>query len=500
MALSNKNVSRRKDAGNLSNANQVSTGSRSLAAIHAYQLQDSSKENTQPIQFTKSTANEEEHKKALEANKLDQEILLKELEKMQKSEIPIESNTARWFKMGLAKLYALTLTADSKSRAEQHKKQPDLAFFGNEKDVINGGNNVYNMDDMDDSKGIEFVPGNSGGFRKPTGGEVFITQPSRRNDLNEELKKESGGAFDPVTESLQHEVQHESDILFNSEFSEAIYARKYSAAKLALAEYRTEFRAYSAQDPKWLKEGLSEKEKLSMETLKVKLEYFTGGLLQLKLFLQIVPNYPKVKKAWEENEKVEKGKKFQEAVLMFTGGIKEISANPTNNPDVMNLWDSLNASKLNDPHKKSKEFIETAIAVPSPDRADILKAEPLWKQWLSEDEEYEWQLDEVKFLLSDDPKQFGKLRDEFFRKKNEKEKEESEEKEKERKKQAPEKEFFEKYPTWAEIKKLLEENKLMDNESIKDEFEQWSKYGEDEQSIGAFISNTFDEFNWWTIL
>jgi hypothetical protein len=142
-------------------------------------------------------------------------------------------------------------------------------------------------------------------------------------------------------------------------------------AAIALAEYQTEFRAYTAQEPDWLWTPLTRREEQTLERLGLA---FTGAQqppsradpaargfadwVQLKIFVHIYMHYPNVKQEWDkatlarekrDTDTVE-NRWFRDEVLRTRGGLDRLSANPNNSPRIERLWPALHtASKRNQP-------------------------------------------------------------------------------------------------------------------------------------------------------
>jgi hypothetical protein len=442
---------------------------------------------------TRSTATKEEHERALQNHREDREALKEEVARMSGSTDTLTRNTARWFKEGMSRLCALTPTADTAARVSTVGKEPSLlAMFGGSHDVGSPDMGTYNTDDMEDVKGVEFVPRKSGGFRDSVGGRVCITQPARRADLNALLREQGEGTLDPVSDALKHETQHEADIYFTHEY----HFDARTPADRALATYRTEFRAYSAQRPSWLEGELTEKETERLKALGLTGHQWAGGIAHCKLFVHIVSQYTDVNRAWRANDEVREGGCFRDVVLATHGDLGEISANPTNSPEVSRLWRLINTASVQP--SNWGELITAAKAVAEPDRMFILSAEPRWRGWLRK----RWQVDEVRNLLGGDFTRVGAAHDAAARAKAERKAAASREKVRS---EAPQWDVLEKrFSSWNDVRGMLETKGLLtEKELIRSEFEEWSVWDWGKLPVEAFFGNTFhakeeyDLVNWW---
>jgi hypothetical protein len=281
---------------------------------------------------TASTASAAAHQRALEAHAADRIALANALKAGVNSTDERLRNSAMWILEGKSSLYALTPTADSEARATTANQSGMRALFGyptNDKFTTNpvGGHVLdstvatYVHHDMERNDEVVFDSPDSAGFRSPSGKKICVVEPARIDAINAlRTQLQKTGQFPSIAETLKHETQHEADWDFGQESISA-----HSDADVALLEYRTEFRAYTAQEADWLHEppptGEAEK-------------YGITNPVQLQIFLQIYKGYTRVKAAWDGDLELRKGGKFRERVRETQGGIESISANPYNSPRV----------------------------------------------------------------------------------------------------------------------------------------------------------------------
>lgn len=298
------------------------------------------------IQRTPSPAPPEAHKEAVKQHEADRAKLRGVVEMGLKSSDLRLKNSCEWIKSGQAKLYALTKTpdVDSVARAEKAGKTGEDALFGyggNNKDALGWERRAtdiysepaatYNQDDIDENDQIIFDPPDSGGFRVPVGGKIFVTNPGRRDALNELRRQAKQGLFDPLEEVLKHEMQHESDVEFDEESDRLGRGSAPRPADIAWLEYKTEYRAYTAQEPKWLEKPPAGPEVFA--------EHRWEDGVQLEIFKQIYKGYQRTTSAWDSDAVLSDGRKFRAAVVDFRGPLDMIAANPNNSLRVKEFYD-----------------------------------------------------------------------------------------------------------------------------------------------------------------
>jgi hypothetical protein len=344
------------------------------------------------------SAREEEHRFAQRRHRQDRTALTKAVEEAAaQNDDERLKNSARRILDGTTLLYALTPTPDSAARALAAGKPGMRAFFGypdsNPLSTEPVGGHVvddqaadYDWNDVTNNRRVVFNSPDSGGFRTLNGGKIFITEPSRTKATNA-LRVELGiqGRFDSVTDVLKHESQHEVDRI-HSQDMERMGKRRATAssAAIALAEYQTEFRAYTAQEPDWLWTPLTRREEQTLERLGLA---FTGAhqppsradpnapgfadWVQLKIFVHIYTHYPNVKKEWDKATLVRKkrgtetkqNRWFRDEVLRTSGGLDHLSANPNNSPRIERFWPAFDTASKRDQPNLESDAMSALVAV-----------------------------------------------------------------------------------------------------------------------------------------
>jgi hypothetical protein len=241
-------------------------------------------------------------------------------------------------------------------------------------DVLDDQAADYDWNDVTNNRRVVFNSPDSGGFRTLNGGKIFITEPSRTKAINA-LRLELGiqGRFDSVTDVLKHESQHEVDRIHRQDMERMGHRRATaSSAAIALAEYQTEFRAYTAQEPDWLWTPVTRREQQTLERLGLA---FTGAQqpssradsdapgfadwVQLKIFVHIYTHYPNVKKEWDKATL--ENRWFRDEVLRTRGGLDHLSANPNNSPRIERFWPALDTASERDQPDLGSEAMSALV-------------------------------------------------------------------------------------------------------------------------------------------
>lgn len=447
-----------------------------------------------------STSEPDEHNLAMQMHRRDREALAAVVRAAAKSSDQRLKNSAERILAGETLLYALTPTADSAARAKLAGQPGMRAFFGYPHPnpfvtepvaghVLDATVADYQTANMADTTKIVFDSPDSGGFRTPIGSKIFITQPSRIDAINA-LRKQLGesGEFAPPTEVLKHESQHEVDVLFNRE----IRGESRTTA-LALAEYRTEFRAYTAQDAAWLHEPIDPREQDEFG-----LSF--GDPVQFHIFRQIYRNYPRVKAAWDKDARLRDGTPFRFAVLRMRGELRAISANPDNSPRIERFWTSL--GRIPEP-QDTGPLIAALMAFDAPDRAALAenahyRALPL-PAWLREI---------VDALLTDPGADVGGRVEAAKQAKAQERAAEARAADAERRKRPPDKDVLTAaFTSWAEVEASLkivrtpQGTPALGDEYVVEELETWRKYEPLGDGLEAFVINTSHQWiDWWAVL
>ncbi len=261
-------------------------------------------------------------------------------------------NSAEWVLAGRIKLYALTETHDSVARAAANGKPNLRAFFGHggsdpaagdAPGHVFGAPVPYNKDNQADTNGVLFDADNSGGFNMPGKPKIWINRPSQIDALNAIRAANQQGQFAPVAETLKHETQHVSDI----EFRAAAHATVLGDvdAYSAFEEYKTEYRAYIAQDPAWLKKEAPADLRFQGYAWRDKAQYH--------IFEHLYTSYDRIRAAWDRNPVVPDAGSFRDAVHQFPGPGVTLSHNPHNSIRVEDYWQQI----------KQYQFAEIFLAI-----------------------------------------------------------------------------------------------------------------------------------------
>ena len=439
--------------------------------------------------LTPSTATSEQHNKAKE-NHAQDKAALKNFIATPPDDKRL-ANSIRWYQQGKSKLYVLTRTADSADRGALAAKsgkaqQRELAFFGSNILTEEGG--TYNEKDMEDHQNIKFSPEESGGFRLATGGEVYVLEPSCPGQRE---------GRPSIGEVLKHETQHEADIDFNLDYM-AKGGNDLNGPDYAFNTYKTEFRAYTAQEAPWLSEDTDQK---SDHNIPPGMTDNWISKTHKNIFLHIYKRYPKVKAAWDHNAVLSDGTKFRNAAQSFSGDITMISANPDNSPEVHQFWSLLSEMRVSvqtsaDLWKVSQQLSDKELEI-------FAKSKDRLRQIFTK----QWKIALVEAIAKKDRNAFEKVIEQVQAKKEKKQKKRSP-----RRSGPPEWEDVKTLGSWEVLSKLALENAkpregqtrediqndIQDDLAIFSRDSSWDE--KNKSSIEAFVSNTANYFDWWPVL
>lgn len=408
-------------------------------------------------------------------------------------------NSAQWIQAGKALLYALTPTADSAARAKTAGQGDKRAYFGYaDKDPFHtspvAGHVLdaavvadYNTEDMEDNARVLFDSPDSGGFRTPAGQKIFVMEPSRIDAANA-LRKELGkpGMLPSVAETLKHETQHEADVLYNVDYFTAEVER-------ALEEYRTEFRAYTAQGADWLTDPPDPR-----TVDKIGLSF--PDPVQFQVFHQIYQGYPRVKNAWDNDLKLRDGTPFRTAVLKMRGGIERISANPYNSPRVHEFWELVGkVSRDQSEEPQTEELVALLRNFDASDRRVVQRGSVYRGLELGR-----WVREVIDLLLKDPTADVADV----LAAERQRRQQEGEARRAEQRKRPPTKaDLCEAFGSWEQVRTCLTDvkvngNPALEDEEVKEELEEWSKWTDKDfaEGLEAFVGNLHSKIDWWAIV
>lgn len=299
------------------------------------------------------------------AHKIDRDKLTEYLNEGASSTERMLKNTCEWFKLGKAKLYAVTPTGDSEARIAKAKMNVnrDEAWFprglkGSAGDILDA-EVKYNERSVTDNTNVNLDQDGkvTGGWNVP--GVVVITNPAKAS-------KET------VWETLRHEVQHDADFNKGRDAGAATHtagaafdatgatlkvnaaktayevagttgqktagesARKTYEAEVALTRYKTEYRAYSYQEGEtsgpYAKLDNTTRDKLHDGKL------FTER--QLQIFKHIYKGYDYTKSNWDADTPLTGGRTFRDEVVNYWNPDTE-AFNKFNSPRVDDFYRAL---------------------------------------------------------------------------------------------------------------------------------------------------------------
>lgn len=301
---------------------------------------------------------------AVQEHKKDRAKLQEYLDEARKSDERILKNSAEWFGVGKAKLYAVTATGDSDARLTKGGKSvaKDEAWFPRGNSAAPGGHLLdaeatYNEKDLTDNTGVVLDDDGkvTGGWNTP--GIVVITKPSTRS-------KET------VFETFRHEVQHDADWNKGRDAGEGVHeagkefestgaglaatatggynftgsnaeksagrdAYKTQQAEISLTRYKTEYRAYSYEGgPGGQYAALDN----SVQNKPHGGKNFTER--QLAIFKHIYAGYQYTKDNWDADTPLTGGRKFKDEVVKYFNPDTE-AFNKYNSPMVDNFYRAL---------------------------------------------------------------------------------------------------------------------------------------------------------------
>lgn len=295
------------------------------------------------------------------AHKIDREKLTEYLDEAASSDERMLRNTAEWFKLGKAKLYAVTPTGDSEARIHKAKMNVarDEAWFpkgltGSPGDILSA-EVKYNEKSLTDNTNVQLDQDGkvTGGWNVP--GVVTITNPAKKTKAT-------------VWETLRHEVQHDADFNKGRDAGAGVHtagkafdasgatldkgtvkgttsqllagtsAKKTYEAEVALTRYKTEYRAYSYQ------EGESNGKYAKLDnSVRNKLH---GGKMfterQLEIFKHIYGGYDYTKTNWDADTPLTGARTFRDEVANYWNPDTE-AFNKYNSPRVDDFYRALDA-------------------------------------------------------------------------------------------------------------------------------------------------------------
>lgn len=275
-------------------------------------------------------------------------------------------NTADWFKLGKADLYALTPTGDSEARIEKGNMDMDKdeAWFPTGRKGAKGhildDAVEYNPRSLTDNTNVILDPDGkfTGGWNVT--GLVAITSPAKK-------QKEK------VWETLRHEVQHDADFnegrdtgvgvreagkefdatgagltpnssgTFDFTGSESQRTQGHAAylkhqAEIALTLYKTEYRAYSYQEGET--NGPYSRLDNSVQNQPHDGKNFTER--QLAIFKHVYRGYEHTSTNWDANSPLAGGRTFRDEVVKYWNPDTE-AFNKYNSPRVDDFYRALDA-------------------------------------------------------------------------------------------------------------------------------------------------------------
>ncbi len=295
------------------------------------------------------------------AHKADREKLTEYLNEAATSPERMLRNTAEWFKLGKAKLYAATPTGDSEARIDKAKMNTDddEAWFpegmqGSAGDILSA-EVKYNEKSLTDNTNVNLDEDGkvTGGWNVP--GVVVITNPAK-------------AAKEKVWETLRHEVQHDADFNKGRDAGAGVHAagkefdasgaalvkgavkgttaqllagtkaKKAYEAEVALTRYKTEYRAYSYQ------EGESNGKYAKLDN-SVRNKSHGGKMFterQLAIFKHVYGGYDYTKTNWDADTPLTGGRTFRDEVANYWNPDTE-AFNKYNSPRVDDFYRALDA-------------------------------------------------------------------------------------------------------------------------------------------------------------
>ncbi len=315
------------------------------------------------------------------AHKNDRAKLTEYLDQAGKSGERMLKNSADWFSVGKAKLYAATPTGDSDARLTKGGMDPDKdeAWFPEGRKSSPGGHILdaeatYNEKSLTDNAGVDLDEGGkvTGGWNKP--GIVVITNPSSKPQST-------------VFETFRHEVQHDADwnkgrdagegvneagkefdttgaglaptisgghkfTGSNAEKNAGRAAYRTQQAEISLTRYKTEYRAYSYQGgPGGQYAALDN----SVQNKAHGGKNFTER--QLAIFRHIYDGYDYTKENWDADTPLTGGRKFKDEVVKYFNPDTE-AFNKYNSPRVDDFYRALDAIGVKEAKTKLEPLME----------------------------------------------------------------------------------------------------------------------------------------------
>lgn len=301
---------------------------------------------------------------AKKQHRKDRKFLKDCLKEAAKSDERMLRNTAEWFELGKAQLFAVTPTGDNEARLEKAGKNvsKDMAYFpqaekGGPGDMQHDPEE-YNKDDLSDQTGVVLYEGGATveGWNVP--GLVAITRAFGRTK-------------EYIWETLRHEVQHDADWNKGRDSGAGVHAagkefdnsganlvktgdsydvtgstaqvnngvKAYNTqqAEIALTRYKTEYRAYSYEggpNGQYMKLDNSVKNKPKDG------KNFTER--QLAIFNQIYAGYEYTKTNWDADTPLTGGRTFRNEVVAYFNPDSE-AFNKYNSPRVDDFYRALDA-------------------------------------------------------------------------------------------------------------------------------------------------------------
>ena len=290
------------------------------------------------------------YEESLEAQRKDHALLKEYLNEGTKSEDRRLANSCRWIlSQPLPKVYAVTPTHDSITRAEFHDKKGQKAFFPNATNSSSPGDinspPVGYSQKLGDDTNICFQPITIGGWNID-------------KELIAILLK--GKSKQEVWSVIAHEVQHSADRHYERDaMSEARKSLEkgsedqYSSER-ELQSYKTEYRAYSYQAVSPDTDSYSGLDNtVQSKAVKAK-ELDKGGFgafpdpdkvynfspKQFAIFKHIHNAYAHTERGWRHNPVLHNGQTFREAVVAYWHPDTE-GVNKYNSVDIDNFYNLL---------------------------------------------------------------------------------------------------------------------------------------------------------------